>query len=192
MPTATLTALPLLLSIVALPWPGGVESSSLTHLHGHFAWPHFDRAVSEYMEIRRLAPPMDVDCLTADREAIHRARARRAAAIRDVRGEASPGTVFGAEVAPLIRRRLTRALGKHPDDFVLLAMLDESSAATAAIVVNGSLPWGATITVTPSLLAALPALPEELEYRLLGRDLILWDSGVDLVVDILADALPAQ
>jgi hypothetical protein len=192
MPSATFTALPLLFSIAVLPWSWGASSSARTHVHAHFAWPHFDRAVSEYMEIRRLAPPMDVDCLTADREAIHRARARRAAAIRDVRGEASTGAVFGADMAPLIRRRLTRALGKHPDDFVLLAMLDESSAATAAIVVNGSLPWGATIAVTPSLLAALPAIPEELEYRLIGRDLILWDSGVDLIVDILADALPAQ
>ena len=192
MPTATFTALPVLFSIVVLPWSWGAESSALTHLHGHFAWPHFDRAVSEYMEIRRLAAPMDIDCLTADREAIQRARERRSAAIRAVRGEGSEGAVFRTEVAALIRPRLNRALGKHPYDFVLLEGLDRSSAATAAVAVNGSLPWGAAIELTPSLLAVLPALPQELEYRLIGRDLILWDTGIDLVVDILVDALPER
>jgi hypothetical protein len=42
----------------------------------------------------------------------------------------------------------------------------------------------------PSLLAALPPLPDELQYRLVGRTLILWDHHADLVVDVMADALP--
>jgi len=44
--------------------------------------------------------------------------------------------------------------------------------------------------VWPALLAALPALPEELEYRFVGWDLVLVDTHADLVVDILKDALP--
>jgi hypothetical protein len=35
----------------------------------------------------------------------------------------------------------------------------------------------------------LPSLPEELEYRILGRDLVLLDVQARLVVDILRDAI---
>jgi hypothetical protein len=40
------------------------------------------------------------------------------------------------------------------------------------------------------MLAGLPELPGELEYRFLGRDLLLVDVLANLVVDVLHDALP--
>ena len=43
----------------------------------------------------------------------------------------------------------------------------------------------------PALRAVLPALPDELRYRFVDRDLVLLDVHADLVVDILRDALPA-
>ena len=42
----------------------------------------------------------------------------------------------------------------------------------------------------PSLLMALPQLPRELDYRIVGRDLVLHDVNADLVVDIIPNALP--
>jgi hypothetical protein len=41
------------------------------------------------------------------------------------------------------------------------------------------------------LVAALPPLPVELEYRFLERTLVLVDRHADLVVDVIEDALPA-
>ena len=41
-----------------------------------------------------------------------------------------------------------------------------------------------------SVLAALPPLPHELQYRFVGRDLVLVDTHADLVVDILRNAVP--
>jgi hypothetical protein len=41
----------------------------------------------------------------------------------------------------------------------------------------------------PCVLNALPALPDELQYRLIGHDLALVDLHADLVVDILRDAV---
>jgi hypothetical protein len=38
-------------------------------------------------------------------------------------------------------------------------------------------------------LAALPKLPKELEYRFLGRDLVLWDLHAGLIVDFIPRAL---
>jgi hypothetical protein len=40
------------------------------------------------------------------------------------------------------------------------------------------------------LLAALPALPTGIYYRLIDHDLLLWDVDANLIVDVLPDALP--
>ena len=45
-------------------------------------------------------------------------------------------------------------------------------------------------TVPPTLLQRLPKLPDELEYRIVGRDLILLDVRANLVVDLLQEVLP--
>ena len=42
----------------------------------------------------------------------------------------------------------------------------------------------------PTLLSDLPKLPAEIEYRIVGRELILLDTAASLVVDLLPDALP--
>ena len=41
-----------------------------------------------------------------------------------------------------------------------------------------------------ALLRKLPDLPPELEYRLVGRSLILRDVKANLIVDILRDVVP--
>jgi hypothetical protein len=46
-------------------------------------------------------------------------------------------------------------------------------------------------TVPPALLLNLPTLPEVLEYRLLGRHLILRDIGANLIVDYVPNVVPA-
>ena len=46
-------------------------------------------------------------------------------------------------------------------------------------------------TVPPTLLMKLPTLPPELEYRFLGRHLILRDIKANLIVDYIPDVVPA-
>ena len=45
-------------------------------------------------------------------------------------------------------------------------------------------------TFPPALLSKLPDLPPELEYRIVGRSLILRDVKANLIVDILRDVVP--
>jgi len=42
----------------------------------------------------------------------------------------------------------------------------------------------------PSLLSNLPLLPPELEYRTVGRDVVLRDVGANLIVDVVAGVIP--
>ncbi len=45
-------------------------------------------------------------------------------------------------------------------------------------------------TMPPSLLAVLPRLPKELEYRIIGRFLVLRDVDAALIVDYIPDLIP--
>jgi hypothetical protein len=57
--------------------------------------------------------------------------------------------------------------------------------------VNQRYPQGVPLQSTPpTLLLNLPQLPKELEYRIVGRDLVLRDIGANLVVDYLPNILP--
>jgi hypothetical protein len=42
----------------------------------------------------------------------------------------------------------------------------------------------------PKLLAGLPPLPDELQYRFMNRDLVLWDVHANVVVDLIKRAMP--
>jgi hypothetical protein len=53
----------------------------------------------------------------------------------------------------------------------------------------GALPWRTHVPLMP-IIRELPELPPELEYRFIGRDLVLMDVGANMVVDVLRDALP--
>jgi hypothetical protein len=41
----------------------------------------------------------------------------------------------------------------------------------------------------PTILLRLPRLPEELEYRIVNKDLIILDMEADMVVDILRNSI---
>jgi hypothetical protein len=59
------------------------------------------------------------------------------------------------------------------------------------VVINGQyIPAAPLSTVPPTVLLQLPPLPEELEYRFVGRTLILRDSIANLIVDFIPNAVP--
>jgi len=61
------------------------------------------------------------------------------------------------------------------------------------VQINQSYPENVPLQSTPpTLLLNLPELPESLEYRILGRDLVLRDSDANIVVDYVPNALPGS
>ena len=60
-----------------------------------------------------------------------------------------------------------------------------------AVALRVNMPWPEHISfgfVPSQLLSALPALPAELQYRIIGRSLVLWDHHANLIVDFLPGA----
>lgn len=122
--------------------------------------------------------------------------ALRAAIVRH-RAKAKQGDVFVRRVQPIFRRLISEQFTGPGSLAAQKAVVegnpghDEESSITVEVKVNAAYPPGAAFsTVPPSVLAALPQLPECLHYRFVGRDLILADVVTQTIVDFLPNATP--
>jgi hypothetical protein len=125
-------------------------------------------------------------------------RVALAQAIRSRRGAARRGDVFDAKVVPTIVSRVRTELEgieARPARKVIREgnpRFDPEGAVPVPIRINADYPLRAPLsTVPPSVLLVLPALPNDvLEYRFVGRDLILRDAEANLIVDYILGATP--
>ena len=152
----------------------------------------FEEEVADYLKLH----DKQVDRLGARRESLGGQRTL-ASAIAAKRDKAKPGDVFDREVGPLFRRLIAEQL-KGPNTLdARKAVLQgnpgvEKDSVPVVVRVNAVYPVGAPMSTVPaSVLATLPILPGPLQYRFVGRDLILLDVAAGLIVDFLPDAAPA-
>ena len=111
-------------------------------------------------------------------------------AIRSARTDARPGDLFNPEAANHIRRVIREEFKGVKRQSLLATILDENTQGIP-LKVNHPYPDAkAYSTVPPALLLKLPQLPETLEYRFVGRHLILLDKKADLIVDFMLNAVP--
>ena len=155
--------------------PGGVEGRD-EHVLRQFA-----QSVHSYAPLHQRALESVPRGLCGGAEDIELTRSLLDGEVRRLRPKAREGEIFTREVGALIRRRLE----------VAAVTSDPGGGSIRAVTVNaayppyfGDQPWAA--------FHALPPLPGELEYRLIGRDLVLVDVMANLVVDVLRDAIGAE
>lgn len=124
-------------------------------------------------------------------------QAQLAAAIVKRRAKAKQGDVIVRSVQPLFRRLISEQFVGPGGQAAQKAVVegnpghDEENSFTVVVKVNATYPRGSAFsTVPPSVLAALPELPECLHYRFVGRDLILVDVVTQTIVDFLPKATP--
>jgi hypothetical protein len=150
----------------------------------------FLHRVDEYVALhRRLETDLPPEILTSDPEWLFAPRITLAREIRKARAAARQGDIFTPAVAAYFRGVITEALRVGGVEN-LLEMIEDENYVSVIATVNGDYPAGASISPMPAcLLAALPPLPKELQYRFLSRDLILWDLHAGLIVDFVPQAL---
>ena len=116
--------------------------------------------------------------------------------IRERRRGAKQGDVFTPKLAQAFKRIFARELARtgHERKVVLTEgnpTGDEERFTPPKLVVNGQyIPAAPLSTMPPTLLLALPTLPEEVEYRFVGRALILRDTVANLIIDFIPNAVP--
>ncbi len=150
----------------------------------------FRDRVDKYVSLRKRAardgPPLRE---TNDPAAIRAAQDGLAARIRALRADARAGDIFTVAVRPVFRRLLAPQLkGEGGRD--TRAAINDDAPPSVPLKVNAKYPETAALpTVPANILAALPPLPKELEYRLVKKDLLLFDPEAEIIVDYLANAI---
>ena len=159
----------------------------------------FSDRIKEYLKIHKKAAEA-LPRLTGDEDpaAVAAYRLALARAIRARRGSARRGDVCDAKVVPTIVMRVRSELEgaeARPARKVLREgnpKFDEEGYVPVTVRVNADYPVKAPVSTVPaSVLLVLPPLPEALDYRFVGRDLILRDVEANLIVDYILGAVPA-
>jgi len=148
----------------------------------------FLNAANEYVVIHRIVEPLAPGLLCLPEETYAAVNALAAIPL-DARPAPREGDIFLPDVADLFRRRIA-GMFRGNEDNPAYPEMNEQELIVPPVVVNEPLPWGAGNVMLAWLTATLPALPEDLEYRFVGRDLVLLDLRANIVVDILRGALP--
>ena len=152
----------------------------------------FSERTREYMHLHeRVAAGLPTLPDDATPEQIQEHREKLTPGIRAARRAARQGDVFTAPVVPQFRAAIRRDLQSRDTRDALAAL--QEVPATQTLRVNA--PWpshAARATVPPRMLKSLHRLPEGLEYRLIGRHLVLVDSGANLIVDFITNVVPSM
>jgi len=144
----------------------------------------FKARVDAYVKLRKSAikdaPPLKE---TKDPAKIKAAQDGMNAQIRAARPNAKHGDVFTPEIVASFRRLLYPEL-KGDDGHDAKEIIKDDAPTNIPFKVNAKYPDGAPVpTVPANLLINLPTLPEPLQYRIIGKHLILLDEDADVIVD---------
>ena len=171
-------------------------NTSVTHAQPHQVNPvahanaGFQKRMQEYLKLRgELTKKIPEVSETGDPAKINAREKALGAAIAAARKGAKPGDIFGADMVPLFTQIIATDW-KHRSRIDRKAVFEEVPAGTR-VTINQPYPTTLPLlTVPPNLLVNLPMLPDELEYRLVDRHLLLRDRDANLIVDALFNVLP--
>ena len=142
-----------------------------------------DKAESASPDLEKKSQPAEIT--TAEKSIAHHVRTARATAKR--------GDLFTPATQPMFRRLLRPPLTKGSDAAENKATIkdDAPEPKDLPFKVNAEYPKEVPLsTVPPDVLAALPQLPEDIQYRFAGKHLILFDAKANLIIDFMLNAIP--
>jgi hypothetical protein len=110
--------------------------------------------------------------------------------IKDARRGAKQGDIFTPESQAVIKQLLAKVFG-GPDGAALKASIMDENPGVPKILVNERYPDTVPLsTIPPQVLEGLPKLPEEMEFRFVGNNLVLMDVHAHIIADFIPNALP--
>jgi hypothetical protein len=150
----------------------------------------FKKRIDAYMKIHNEAegkvPPLKK---TDDPKEISEREKALGEMIMTLRANAQPGDIFAPDYQPYFIKIVQDDFkGRSAADRkALINELPKKMRVDINTVYPTTLPLA---TFPPALLRKLPDLPADLEYRIVGRSLLLRDVKANLIVDILRDVVP--
>ena len=112
--------------------------------------------------------------------------------IQKARGGSKQGELFTPDMQAFIRQITRKAFSGRDGKQMISSIMDENPVGLK-ISINGRYPDEVPLsTMPPDLLAALPKLPPEFEFRFVGDRFILLDKHAHLIVDWVENVLPVK
>ena len=146
----------------------------------------FSTRVQSYFDLRsKLEEDLPPFRVTDDVAEIRRVRRALAEAIQAARHGAREGDIFSPSISREFKQVL--ALGMNAKTW---AVIMDDNPGELSNEINGNYPEGKPYSTVPgTILAALPVLPNGVEYRFLGRHLILLDVRANVILDRIPYAI---
>jgi hypothetical protein len=111
---------------------------------------------------------------------------------KEARPEAQRGDIFTHPVAAYFKQQIETTLHGPEGSRVRASLRHAEPLPDVHLQVNAKYPKNLPLQSTPpTLLKNLPPLPKELQYRIVGSALVLYDMSSGLVVDFIPGAVPA-
>jgi hypothetical protein len=152
----------------------------------------FQKRINQYVELHKAAeaklPKLPTD---ATPEQIDKNQRELLRQIWVARAGAKQGELFTPAMETLLRKHLARVF-KAPDGPAIKdSVNDENPVGQVTVAVNQRYPDNIPIsTMPPDLLQKLPKMPEGMEYRFVGRHLVILDTHAHLIADFVTNAIP--
>ena len=146
----------------------------------------FSARIWQYSELRsELEKGLPRLRVTRDVRELRRAQRALAHKIRVARHGAEQGDIFTPAIGMEFREVLSSEM--HADTWA--AIMDDNPGEFSNRI-NGTYPGKRPLsTVPPNILARLPRLPEDVQYRFVGRHLVLLDTRANLILDRIPNAI---
>jgi len=152
----------------------------------------FQKRLQAYINLRaELARKLNPLAPTADSAELAARQDTLAAALRQARKGARPGDLIPTNVAGQIRTVIADDFRRRNPE-AKRAVFEEVPGRVRPVI-NRTIPdTSALATVPPLLLSNLPVLPDNLQYRFLGRHVVLMDGDTRLIIDYILNVLPSH
>lgn len=149
----------------------------------------FSARLRNYAELRgRLEPGLPPLAVTLDPANILRAEFALARRLRHERKGIRRGNIFSPEISAAFRAVLLPELDAETIDTIL-----EENPGEFRHQVDGTYPKERPLSTVPAnVLRILPELPADIQYRFLGRHLVLHDTRANIIVDRMTCAIPCH
>jgi len=154
----------------------------------------FTKKVDAYVKLRNSVTGYAPDLKRTEKPGeIAVAEKSMAQMVRGARADAKRGDIFTPATQAMFRRllhsQLTKGGGEGADNKAIIKD-DAPEPKEVPFKVNADYPKEAPLsTVPPDVLLALPKLPEDVQYRFVGKHLLLYDAKANLIVDFMLNAI---
>lgn len=151
----------------------------------------FAARIDQYMSLEKqqaalLKPTDSPDKLAAQRN-------QMSVKMRAARSNAKQGDIFTPEIAAYFKRQIAATLAGADGAKIRASLRHAEPLRPIRLRVNARYPQKVPLQSTPpTLLLNLPRLPKELQYRIVGHDLVLYDAPANLIADYISNAVPAS